>query len=376
MQRNELTEETLRRLAELRPPGGKVLSLYLDLDPVRFATGEARASQFTSLLDDADRQARSREDLDHDEEADLRADIGRARDFLTGGGFSADGAHGMALFCSSSADLFEAIRLPRTVQSRVVVDDKPFVEPLVDLVGTARWCVLLVNRRDARVLRGTPDRLVEVASGSDSVPGHHGQYEDAVDERAFDHLRATAESMLRRFRVAPFDHLLVGCPQDLYSDVEERLHPYLRERLVGRLDVDVERATPEDVGRAAAPLVQRLETHREREALDRLRAGLGAGPGGRGAAGIEDVLRALVERRVEILLLEPGFAHRGVRCPQCGYLGLEGEGCPADGTPLEQHPNVVEDAIEAALAQSAEVMVVRHHDDLGPLGSVGAVLRF
>jgi hypothetical protein len=32
--------------------------------------------------------------------------------------------------------------------------------------------------------------------------------------------------------------------------------------------------------------------------------------------------------------------------------------------------------VEAAVAQDAEVIVVRHHPDLGPLGGVGAVLRF
>jgi hypothetical protein len=32
--------------------------------------------------------------------------------------------------------------------------------------------------------------------------------------------------------------------------------------------------------------------------------------------------------------------------------------------------------VEAALAQDAAVMVVRHHPDLGPLGGIGALLRF
>jgi hypothetical protein len=32
--------------------------------------------------------------------------------------------------------------------------------------------------------------------------------------------------------------------------------------------------------------------------------------------------------------------------------------------------------VERALEQSAEVLVVRRHPDLGPIGGIGAVLRF
>ena len=47
-----------------------------------------------------------------------------------------------------------------------------------------------------------------------------------------------------------------------------------------------------------------------------------------------------------------------------------------DGQELEQVENIVEPAIEKAVEQSAQTLVVRHHDDLVPLGGIGAVLRF
>jgi hypothetical protein len=53
---------------------------------------------------------------------------------------------------------------------------------------------------------------------------------------------------------------------------------------------------------------------------------------------------------------------------------------PADDAPadreLESLPDVVETAIEKALDQSAEVLRITRHDDLGPLGGIGAVLRY
>jgi hypothetical protein len=80
---------------------------------------------------------------------------------------------------------------------------------------------------------------------------------------------------------------------------------------------------------------------------------------------------------VQVLLLEPAWDRRGARCQGCGLLMLEPDGrCPADGGQIEELEHLREGAIEAALAQGAEVRVVRHHPDLGPLQGIGALLRF
>ena len=53
------------------------------------------------------------------------------------------------------------------------------------------------------------------------------------------------------------------------------------------------------------------------------------------------------------------------------------EDLPAvDHQELERCENIIEPAIEKAIEQSAKVIKVRYHDDLGPLGGVGAVLRY
>jgi hypothetical protein len=50
--------------------------------------------------------------------------------------------------------------------------------------------------------------------------------------------------------------------------------------------------------------------------------------------------------------------------------------CPADGGELEPLEHLREAAVEAALTQDAEVMVVHHHPDLGPFQGIAALLRF
>ena len=380
MQANDLDRDTLRKLAEAKSAnGGKAISFYLNLEPTEFATPPARASAIRSLLDEGERKIREIEgDKAH---RALRADFERAREFFNGE-LPTDGAQGLAVFCFGDTELFEVIRLPRPVHSEVVVSDSPFIEPLVDLVS-GTWCIVLCNRRTARILRGSSDSIEEVArvtsedvlSQSDAGGWSQARYERGQDEEAHRHIKRVAELLHRRFRRAPFDHLLVGSPEELVSEVEKTLHPDLSQRLVGRVSVDVENTSADDVLAAARSQMEEHEKQAERDALDRLQQGVGAG--GRGVAGLEDVLGTLNERRVETLLLEERFQMPGRKCPQCGSLFLENVGrCPADETETDPFDDIVEEAVELAVAQSADDVIARHHDDLEELGGVGAVLRF
>lgn len=381
MQTNELDGDLLRRLADLRPDGARVLSLFLNLDPSQFATAPARATEINSLLDQAERCVRDDSALTHDQRRALRQDVESARAFMTGADF--EGAHALALFVCGPADLLEAVKLPRPIETRACVDDSPLVEPLAELGMRGTWCVLLVNRQVARMLRGSPERLDELPPVHDEVHRQHDQggwsqarYQRSVDKEVQDHLKRTAEVVFRRFRRSPFQRLLLGGPEEILSDVEQHLHAYVRDRIAGRVKVDVENSSPEVVRKAAAPVMEEVDRARERESLDRLEEGVGAG--GRATAGLGETIEALNERRVETLLLVEGLSAPGVYCRGCGWVGVDDlRACPADGGELERRDDVIESAIELAILQSADVLVTRHHgEELERRGGVGALLRF
>jgi hypothetical protein len=380
MQANEITQERLRRLAGVRPAGGKVLSLYLNLDPSEFATGPARSTEVKSVLNRAERLVREDERLTHDERIALRNDLERVRAYL-GGDLDASGAHGLAVFCSSAADLFEVIKLPRPVDQDAIVDDIPRVEPLARIGPRERWCVLLVSRRVARVLCGSRDGLSEVESfeAAPAVLDPTGTFPandtGTAEHEVVAHLKRVSEVMLGRAAREDVDWLLVGASQDLVGEVEERLHPDVRRRLVGRIDVDVERSSPAEVLAAAAPQIDWHARRREDETLQTLSQRLATGS--RAAAGLDDVLAAVNERRIERLFVQDGITAAGARCPACGWIGVPRSGaCPADGTALEAVRDVVEAAVESAIAQSADVQIVRDRPELGPYEGIAALLRF
>jgi peptide chain release factor subunit 1 len=374
----------LRRLAGARAPDGTVLSLYLNLDPAQVPTIPDRATASRALVDEAGRAVEARRgELSHGAMRGLREDFEVVRDrLLSSPPIELGGGKALAIFRCSAIDLDETLALPRPVPSRVAIDSVPFLEPLLAAADRRRWCVALVNRRVARYLHGTRDRLELLARRRDHVHGQHDQggwsqagYERSIEQEVLAHLQASADELRHVFAEAPFDHLVIGGPRELHNAIAARLPAEVRDRLVDTVEVDVENSTPSQVVNAIRPVVEASERNEERRLLDRLIAGVASG--GRGAAGLDETLAMLNERRVEVLAFEEGFNARGRLCPRDGWLGPEYvELCPVDGEPAERRENIVDDAVLAALGQSAAVLVVRHHPDLGPHGRIGAILRF
>jgi len=365
-------------LAQLKVEEGCVLSVYVNLDPSELPTPADRSSALTSAADAVSHTVEERE-LPHDARLGLREDIQRIRDYAKSADF--DGTHGLAIFAAGVAGLFEALHVPRPVENAVLVDRSPHVAPLVGAPNGA-WSVALVNRRDARLLRGGPVSLTEEARIRDDVPGRHdqgglsqGRFERHIDEHARQHLKRVARHVAEMCRDGAFDHLLVGGPEEGSSEFVDLLDNGSRDRLRGRISVEVDHATVAEVSEAAAPAMRRYEERRRDALLDRLREGLGAD--GHATAGLEDVLECLNEQRVEVLLLDAGLAGSGAQCPKCGWIGTLAEGeCPADGTPLEPRADLIAPAVERALAQDAEVFRLQDRPDLGPHGGIAALLRF
>jgi peptide chain release factor subunit 1 len=376
MQVSAPDREQLRSLSELRLDRPVVLSLYLNLDPSEFATPPARKTSVRSLIDEAERRLRDRNSLSREDRASLQASLERASAFLEND-LPSDGAHGLALFASEEGDLFEALKLPRAVANQVGIGRSPVVGPLARLERRERWCLALVNRRDARIFRGSPDGMREIEQIHDTVFGQHDQggwsqarFQRGIEKEKDDHLKHTGEALMRHFKRQPFERLIVGGPREVVTDFEAKLHQYLQERLAGRIEVDVEHSTPDQVLDAARPLIEELEQKRESEALERL--------GERGVTGVENVLPPLNERRVELLLLDEQFGGvEGVQCLECGWLGMGADRCPADGSEVVELEDLTEGMIELAVQQAAEILPVRHErGGLEDHGGAAALLRF
>ncbi len=383
MHRAKITSDAPSRLLALETHGHRVLSLYLSFDPSQTASLRERHAQASSLLAEAEHRHWNDTGRSHEDRMALREDIERVREFLADEQeLAPQSARGLAIFSSAPAGIFEVLTLPGSVDPQVMIDEQPFVEPLIELVAGERWCVLLISHRASRIFVGDREHLAEAAGVLDDVHRRHAQggwsqsrYQRGIEKETGEHIRGTCAILFERLRHRPFDRLLIAGPAELHHRVEHELHPDLRTRLAGHFESDVERATPGEGHRRAVPLIEADEQRREQQALQRLSDGLALPD--RAAVGLEEVLELLNERRVQTLFLAHGFAVAGFACPVCGRLAAGGEPCPVDGAKPEPREDIVESAIVLALDQAAEVVIARHRgDELAEHGPIAALLRY
>ena len=368
-----INEDTVRELAAVSGGEAPVVTCYLDVDGARYPRRQDYEAQLEHLV----RRAKGRVNGT----ASVAGDLARIEEYVRGGFDRAD-TRGLALFSCESSSFWKAVPLAVPVRNQIVVNQSPAVGQLELLLHTyERIAVLLVDRQQARLFVFELGRLVDRSELLDELPrdyDHRGERERGdthhhVDDLVDQHLRRATAAAFAAYQTEEYAHLLVGAPSELATAVEANLHPYLRERLRGRLAVPV--GAPEPTVRAAVLEAEdRLVRDRETAVVDRLREALGVGR--RAVAGLDGVLKALVERRVELLVISEGYSEAGWRCPECSYLAAIGRTCPLCSSEMVEVPDVVEDALEEALLQSCRIEICVGNADLDVLGRVGALLRY
>jgi peptide subunit release factor 1 (eRF1) len=274
------------------------------------------------------------------------------------------------------------IELPVPVRSRVVINHSPALGQLESVVQEHEPIgVLLADRQRARLFAFELGQLVERTELIDELPRDYdargmrerGTPEHHMEELAHQHLRNAARAAFDLWQARGFHHLAIGAPDAIASELEAALHPYLRERLCGRVHLAVG-ASHAEVREAAQALEAAVERDREAALVARLKEA--AATGRRGVAGLGPTLAALNEHRVERLIVSKGFAQDGWRCPETGALAVVGPTSPSTGRAMERVTDVVEDAIEEALNQGLGVSICVGNADLDVLGRIGALLRY
>jgi peptide chain release factor subunit 1 len=367
-----LTEDVLRRLAGFKGDA-KVVSLYLDVDGRRFVRPKDYELHLDALLKEAAEPSNSHRAAEDD--------LVRVASHVKAG-LDRSNTRGLAIFSCAAHGLWQVLELPVPVRNQLVVNSTPHIRQLEAVLDENEpFGVLLADKQRARMFVFELGQLVDKNEVFNQLPRHEddrGDWDkdhvrDHSAELAHHHLRRAAQVAFAVFQAQPFDHLIIGAPDEIANELERELHSYLKGRIAARVNVPVN-AAEATIRQAALEVEAEVERAKEAQLVERLRQAVGAGSGG--VAGLGGVLSALVERRVDTLLLSDGYEAPGWRCRACGYIGVKGSSCPVCPSSMERLDDVVEEAVEEARNQSCRVEVVVDNADLDVLGRIGALLRF
>ncbi len=378
-----ITRATIDRIREFRSDEFPVLSVYVDLPP-NPADRNGIPARLKDLLRPIEERAKDaaapregRESL----KADLEHAAGlaeRLRHFE---------ARAAAFFTCAAAGWAELLPLPVSVRDLAVVDDRPYLRPLLRILDEHhRFLVAVVDRRHASLYELYMDaiRELETIAGEEirkkNFAGWYGLEEHRVrnraDEKARAHFRSVAIRLRERFEALHCEHVIVGGQTEIVDAFLPYLGSELRSRVAGRFVIDTHTLSPARVREACRAVERALEEREERDLVARIAAARAAG--GLAALGLAAVLPAVSAGAVDVLAIHDAFAAPGVACSGCDWLGLSGSACPWCGSATRAVPDVVETAADMVLRDGGRVEHVEHVPDAVQLREhgVGALLRF
>jgi peptide chain release factor subunit 1 len=375
-----ITREQLRELAEVESPVGAAVSFYFRPTPPQNKSHKRELILVKDLIRGAMKQAGGA----------ARADLERI--LQNAEQLHADHSRGKAIFACSAKGIWREFNLPPQLgASTVVLNSRFHLSPLVTALDHVLRCaVAVVDREKANIFAigngefteqvTTIEQIFSEAPRRVRTAGYAGydagHIERHVDNEAMRHFKHTAERLKEIVEARSVEQVVIGCRDELWSEIEPHLHPYVRQRLVGRFSADPATTTAADIREQVERILSERRTS-EREAL--VREVLGeAQRNGRGVTGLRNVLLSLERGEVQTLLVGDKFAAPGVECRNCGHLDSRASRqCDVCGRETAEVENLLDALVSRAIRNGGvEIVHISANGEFERAGNIGALLRF
>ena len=377
-----MTRDEIRELAAFQADetkGACALSFYFQPDPPQDRSHRREAIVAKDIVKQALKSAAA-----SGKNGSLHADLDRVLDLATS---LRGNTRGRAVFACSAQNFWKEYELPPHLGGTQIYLQPQFqLKPLAALLGAQpALCVVMLDRQRARffdlrldVLR-EHGAIVHMLSRSASSYGYNGyeagHAERRVSEEALQHFKAVSERLRTDFERGAWERLIVGCHDVNWPEFESHLHPYVKQRLIGRFSADVASVSSEEIRDHAGALLNHWITERAStkvsEALEFAKGN------GRGVAGLRRVLQALETGEVQTIFLTENYSARAVECPHCGHLDAHlVASCVACGRRTHELTDVCDAIIPIAIRRNIELFYLNEHEELDRAGNIAALLRF
>ena len=370
-----ITREELRQLAEVESKENAAVTFYYQPRTPQNKSHREEAILVKDLVKQATRQVHA-----NGARPDLDRILGMAEQL------HGNHARAKAVFACRAQGVWREVDLPPLLPATQVVVNRRFhLRPLVTLaVGSPRCCVALVDREKARLFTLRAGELSELTGLFDALPrrvrtdgfaGYDaGHKERHIDNEAMRHFKHVAERLRELQARQGCEAFIIGCRDETWPELEPHLHPYIRQRLIGRFAVDPADATLDQVKEQAERV---LREHQEAQRQGLVREVVGkAQRDARGTVGLRRVLESLERGEVQTLLIGREFSARAVECVNCGHLDTRMvKSCAVCGHETRELDDVGDALVRRALRGGLDFVLIQD-EALEKAGNIGALLRF
>lgn len=372
-----LSKEELKDISKMRGDDSYFVSLYLNVNPKTNVKNNYVIHVKNLLKNTTDK-------LDKNALKKVKGDIEKIESYILTNKRILK--KGLAILSSQEKGLWKEYHLSVPLMNEIIVDNKPYLKPLLDILDNyQRYAILVVGRDSARLFLvhlGEIEEYVEVRS--DDVPGRHKKggwfalseksYERHIDYHVKMHLKDVLkelDSFLSREYVG---RMIIGGSEEAVTKVKAMLPPAIAEKIIGTFSADMS-ASGKDILKKVEPILRENEIKKEEALVNDLLTK--AMKNENAVIGVEDVLNALQQGRIMKLVFMKDYKSSGIRCGKCDYLTIQDISlCPYCKGKMKKANYIIDLIAQKAVEQGAFVEVVTDNKKFQESGSIGAFLRF
>jgi len=380
-----ITREQIRELASFEDAKSGAVSFYFQPSTPRNKAHREDTILIKDLAREALRRLESQVSEGKSKKESVRADVERV--VRLSGELRSNGTHAKAVFACAAENVWHEYDLPATLPGTQLFVGRHFhLKPMAHLLGAyPRVGIVLVDRHRARVFELRLGELTEREGlfqplsrkgRSDGYAGYDGGHaQRRVDDEALHHFKAVSQVLKDSLEKGVFEKWILGCQDAHRSQLEQQLHPYVSQALLGRFAADVAHITNEQIRIHAEQIVERWQSERRQwlasEAVSRARSQ------SRGVTGLRRVLRSLELGEVQTLLIGENFQAHAVECSGCGHLDAHLVSfCPVCGRATQEVVDVSEAILPWVIRRDIEMFFVKEDSEFDKIGNIAALLRF
>ena len=385
-----ITREQIHELAHFEDQASCALSFYFQPTPPRNKAHKEEAILTKDLAREALRQLENKSNGSKHQYESARADLDRivrlSRD-LHSNGVRGNGPRAKAVFACAAQGFWREYDLPAQLSGTQLTVNRHFhLKPLAQLLGAfPSLGIVLVDRHRARLFDLRLGELNERMDffhpltrrgRGDGFGGYDaGHAERRVADDALHHFKFIAEFLKDALEKGKFEKWIVGCQDTHWSQFEPQLHPYAKQKLIGRFTAEVAHVSNEEIRSHAEKIFADVQEKRCREAV---RETINQSRhNARGVTGLRRVLNSLELGEVQTLLVGHNYHSQAVECSGCGHLDAHIVSfCPVCGRETREVVDVGEAILPRVIQHNIELFYVKEDAEFDKVGNIAALLRY
>jgi peptide chain release factor subunit 1 len=359
----------LRELTELTSPDRCFLSLYVEV-PGSLENIEHSIRKMSKALNS--------NEAEKDECEHLMENWGMVQKYLARNPIEKGS---VCIFACWLLNFLKVIPLSVKVNDLVWLDSSPYVRPLAELQDEyENVAVVIADNRIARIFMVSSAVAIDKEVVHGNVKNHvrkggwsQQRYERRRETQLLHYARKIVQDLQSIENREQFNHILLVGGKEILREIYDNLPQALQEKTASkRSDLHKgDASVNEDIWKLFSDVERECESDRwERIRREYLRNGLGV-------VGIENVLAAVIEGKVDMMIVCRDFNHTGYRCRECDTLFTESIGvCAICNSTSLLEVDAVNELVEMVIQQNGETDFVDPIDTLVESGSIGALLRY